>query len=88
MDVPISNDNRPSSCKVLSCITNGMIDCARACPQKFESGTQNIGEQLSARVDLVRVVAWLVINGLRSERVQAGMLRSRRPAWQFGMSLA
>ena len=27
------------------------------------------------RVGLVRVVAWLVINGLRSERVQAGMLR-------------
>eukprot|EP00435_Cladocopium_sp_Y103_P008530 s3243_g2.t1 len=42
------------------------------------------------RVGLVRVVAWLVINGLRSERVQAGMLRSqdshtlwRRPAFNW-----
>ena len=43
-----------------------------------------------ARAGLVRVVAWLVVNGLRSERVQAGMLRSqdshtlwRRPAFSW-----
>ncbi|CAE7388739.1 unnamed protein product, partial [Symbiodinium necroappetens] len=40
--------------------------------------TSLVGVNLNAeppRVPLVRVVAWLVLNGLRSERVQAGMLR-------------
>eukprot|EP00439_Symbiodinium_sp_Y106_P050997 s1164_g6.t1 len=55
--------------------------------------TSLVGVNLNAetlRVPLVRVVAWLVLNGLRSERVQAGMLRSqdshtlwRRPAYAW-----